>query len=258
MDDDTFEHWAARQLTEYDGCHPGTLFAEGVTLNVEDAYRLQAAIAQLRRARGERVVGYKVGCTSPVIRKQLGIDHCVTGRLYDTEQHLSGATLSRSSFDHLSIEGELAVELSRTPVAQDFEGDAIPGCVSRVFPVIELHNHVLRGESPTAGELIANNAIHAGVVAGTGILPTDTDSEPVLRIFEDKQLVEECGGAELIQTIRTSLEWLSGILNDRGDELCAGHIVLTGSIPPLIPVRSNCSIRVETSPFGTVEARFID
>ncbi|MHC4875630.1 MAG: 2-keto-4-pentenoate hydratase [Planctomycetota bacterium] len=255
MDDDTFEHWAARQLADYDGCHPGTLFADGVTLNVEDAYRLQTAVAELRCARGERIVGYKVGCTSPAIRQQLGIDHCVTGRLYDTEQHLSEATLSRSSFDRLAIEGELAVELLRVPVADDFEGDAIPSCVSRVFPVIELHNHVLRGESPSAGELIANNAIHAGVVAGTGVVLADTDHEPVLRIFEDEQLVEECDGAELIQTIRTSLEWLLGV---RGDELCAGHIVLTGSIPPLIPVRSNCSIRVETSPFGTVEAHFID
>ena len=146
------------------------MFAEGVVLDVAQGYELQSAVAQLRCGRGERVIGYKVGCTSPTIRAQLGIDHCVTGRLYDSEQHSSGAVLSRERFANLAIEGELAVELSHEPNEKDFCESRpeveIPACVARVFPVIELHNHVMRGEQPSAGELIANNAIHAGFVAG--------------------------------------------------------------------------------------------
>ena len=81
---------AARQLADYDAREPGTLFAEGVTLDVAEAYAVQSAVAALRRGRGERIVGYKVGCTSPNIRAQLRIDHCVAARLYDSEQHSSG------------------------------------------------------------------------------------------------------------------------------------------------------------------------
>jgi 2-keto-4-pentenoate hydratase len=66
--------WASRQLADYDAHDPGSLFAEGVVLNVAQGYELQSAVAQLRRRRGERIVGYKVGCTSPKIRAQLGID----------------------------------------------------------------------------------------------------------------------------------------------------------------------------------------
>ncbi len=204
------QQWASRQLADYDACQPGTLFADGVVLDVAQRYELQSAVAQLRCDRGERIIGYKVGCTSPTIQAQLGIDHCVSGRLYASEQHVSGAVLSRSGFANLAIEGELAVEISHEPNESDFSTSEIPSCVARVFPVIELHNHVMRGEQPSAGELIANNAIHAGFVAGCGATLTDICGErpldsAALSIFADDWLLDECAGPALIQTINSSL-----------------------------------------------------
>ncbi len=247
------EKWADRQLADHDARNPGSLFAEGIVLNVVQGYELQSAVAELRRRRGERIIGYKVGCTSPKIRAQLGIDHCVTGRLYDSERHSSGATLSRSQYANLAIEGELAVELSHEPTESDFSGVSVPTCVTRVTPVIELHHHVLRGQRPSAGELIAHNAIHAGFVAGCGIPPEDALGDPSLAIFADGRMLEECEGPTLIQTIRSSLRWLMEIVRERGDKLSAGQIILTGSIPSLIPIGADCRIRVDAPPFGNVE-----
>lgn len=249
--------WASRQLADYDARNPGTLFAEGVVLNVAQGYELQGAVAQLRSRRGERIVGYKVGCTSPKIRAQLGIDHCVTGRLYDSERHASGAVLSRTEYAKLAIEGELAVELSREPTESDFSGVDVPPCVARVIPVIELHNHVMRGERPSAGELIAHNAIHAGFVAGCGDSRKDACGDPSLAIFADNRLLDECEGPALIQTISSSLRWLMEIVRDSGDRLGAGQVILTGSIPSLIPIDENCRVRVDAPPFGSVEVKFI-
>jgi len=254
--------WASGQLADYDARQPGTVFAKGVVLDVAQGYELQSAVAQLRRDRGERMIGYKVGCTSPRIRAQLGIDHCVTGRLYDSEQQSSGAVLSRQGFANLAIEGELAVELAHEPNEQVFSGVEIPACVARVFPVIEFHNHVMRGEQPSAGELIANNAIHAGFVTGSGVSPNDICGErslnsSALSIFADDRLLDECAGPALIQTINSSLKWLTEVVRDRGDRLRAGQIILTGSIPRLIPITEDCGIRVEAPPFGSVEVSFI-
>ncbi len=248
--------WASRQLADYDARNPGSLFADGVVLDVAQGYELQSAVAQLRCDRGERIIGYKVGCTFPRIRAQLGINHCVTGRLYDTEQHASGAVLSLGGFANPAIEGELAVELSREPTESDFSGDDVPPCVARVLPVIELHNLVMRGEQPSAGELIANNAIHAGFVAGSGVSRKDACRDPSLAIFADDRLLDKCEGTALIQTIHSSLQWLTEIVRDRGDRLGAGQIILTGSIPGLIPIDKSCRVRVDAPPFGSVEAEF--
>lgn len=249
--------WATRQLDDYDVGEPGRLFADGVDLSVAEGYALQSAVAELRVARGERIVGYKVGCTSSGIRAQLGIDHCITGRLFDSEKHPSGATLSRKRYAKLAIEGELAVQLSREPINDDFSGNGIPACVAQIIPVIELHHFVMRGERPSAGELIANNAIHAGFVAGEGVRPEEAQGRSSLAILADDVLLEECEGVSLIRTIGSSLKWLTGIVRERGDRLRPGQIVLTGSIPPLIPIDRDCGIRIEAPPFGGVEAKLI-
>jgi len=258
ISDSHINEWATRQLADYDALTPGSIFGERVVLSVAQGYDLQAAVARLRCDRGERIIGYKVGCTSPKIRSQLGIDHCVTGRLYDSERHSTGSELSRQTFANLAIEGELAVELAHEPTENDFcKEDMIPSCVARVFPVIELHHHVLRGEQPSAGELIAHDAINGGIVEGTGISANDFSGDSSLAIFADDQMLESCEGAALIQTIHSSLKWLAVIVQERGDQLGAGQIVLTGSIPSLIPVSNNCRVRVEAPPFGSVEATFI-
>ena len=261
INDERIRELAVRQLVDYDKCQPGTVFAEGLELGIAAAYRLQSAVIQLRAERGERTVGHKVGCTSPTIRQQLGIDHCIRGRLWDTECHPRNSRLSRRRFANLAIEGELAVELSRVPTLDDLGTDGIPNCVARVFPVIELHNHVVRGTVPSAGELIANNAIHAGFVSGAGTLLEDVrdqDAEVSLQIFTDDDLIESCEGPALVQTVRSSLEWLVKHAEQAGEQLSAGQIVLTGSIPKLIPVKENCRIKVVTEPFGSVDVEFFD
>jgi 2-keto-4-pentenoate hydratase len=254
--------WAAGHLADYDARKPGTIFAKGVVLDVAQGYELQAAVADLRRDRGERLIGYKVGCTSPRIKDQLGIDHCVSGRLYETEQHTPGVELSRQNFANLAIEGELAIELSHEPSDESFSDTGIPACIARVFPVIELHHHIFRGDQPSAGELIANNALHAGFIAGSGVSIADIVGEPSpnsssLSIFANDRLLEECSGPSLVQTIRSSLRWLTAVVHERGEQLRAGQIILTGSIPKLIAVTEDCGIRVEAPPFGNVHVQFI-
>ena len=250
---------AARQLKDYDSHQPGMLFAEGCVLDVSQGYELQNAVAKLRFQRGERLIGYKVGCTSSAIQEQLKISHRVRGFLFDTEQHESGVVLSHQSFANLAIEGELAIELSREPREEDFMGHSLPACISRVFPVIELHNHVMRGQQASAGELIANNAIHAGFISGKGGLTPSHCSETMfngarLELFLNNQLLGRCEWQLLLETVCSSLKWLWHELLQSGEQLHAGQIVLTGSVPNLFPVVDECSIRVESLPFGDVTA----
>ena len=64
---------ARRMLAHYDVRTPGQHFAEPLKLRTDQAYALQTEIARLRIDRGERVIGYKVGCTSRPIQVQLGV-----------------------------------------------------------------------------------------------------------------------------------------------------------------------------------------
>jgi 2-keto-4-pentenoate hydratase len=66
---DAAQELARQMLADYDARTPGQLFGEPLDLTTVQAYALQAEIARLRQQRGERVIGYKVGCTSPAVQQ---------------------------------------------------------------------------------------------------------------------------------------------------------------------------------------------
>jgi 2-keto-4-pentenoate hydratase len=87
-----------RILRDYDSHNPGTVFANGLRLGIEEARRLQAAVANLRENRGEKVIGYKIGCVSEVNQKALGITRPVWRQLWSTEQYEGGVELRKAEF----------------------------------------------------------------------------------------------------------------------------------------------------------------
>ncbi|MFJ6359341.1 2-keto-4-pentenoate hydratase [Pseudarthrobacter oxydans] len=238
---------AARQLADYRSGNPGTFFAEPrrPQLSLDEAYRVQDEVAALR-ASTERVVGYKVGCTGPGTRAQFGLDGPIRGLLYETELHTSGSELSYQAYDGLAIEGELAVRLSDD------------GRIAQVFPVIELHNYVFRGELPTLQELVANNGINVGVVLPltAAELPWRGD-EPLIGclsvqingICVDQGPMGGVPGGPV-----GSLRWLARHLNDYGLHLRPGQLILTGTPLGLIRVRPGDHVQVTAEDFGAVEA----
>ncbi len=135
-------------LSDYDAHDPGTLFADGLRLELSDAWRLQALVAELRIARGESVVGYKIGCVCELNQRRNGLSHPVWGRLWSTEQHVDRADLSKDNFANLAIEAEFAVSLVSDIDPDSTSIETITEAVGEIYPVIVLHNLVFRGESP--------------------------------------------------------------------------------------------------------------
>src|SRR5205085_608339 len=99
------------------------------------------------------------------------------------------------------------------------------------FPVIELHHYLFRAAKPTAQELVAGNAMHAGFVAplSTAGRPVVTLDKRELRIEVDGQLVEVGNLCTFPGGPLGSVRWLAASLARTGKRLEAGSIVLTGS-----------------------------
>jgi 2-keto-4-pentenoate hydratase len=81
---DDIAAWAQHLLAVFDARRPWQTFVPPAGLTPEHACSLQGQVKRLREARGERVIGYKVGCTSPAIQAQLGIREPIFGRVFDT------------------------------------------------------------------------------------------------------------------------------------------------------------------------------
>lgn len=238
-------------LADYDAGTPNQLFAQPVDFTTEQVYALQAEVARLREDRGEKVIGYKVGCTSETIREQLGVHEPIFGRIFDTGCFRSGVRLSHARYANLAVEGELALRLSKDLAGSSPTEEECLGAIAAVFPVIELHHYVLHEARFPGPELIASNGMHAGFVLAeesprSG--PSNRVHSLCVRINGVRVGAVEESGA--FASASESLGWLAGRLARIGLGLREGQIILTGSPMPLFPVSVGTSIVVEATPQG--------
>jgi 2-keto-4-pentenoate hydratase len=229
---------AVRLLLDYDLHHPGLAFADPtLSLTLSEAYEIQFQVAALRQARGETVAGYKIGCVSETVRRQLALTHPVFGHVFEGELHHSGCSLNPLNYEGLAIEGEFAVRLGAHSE------------VTAGFPIIELHNYVFRAAGQNAQELVANNAIHAGVV-----LPADEGFRMgSLSVWINGELQGTAEPGPASDQIHANLQALSTHLAAHGSQLKNGQIFLTGSPLPLYRVHPGDQVEVCCGPV-TVEA----
>jgi 2-keto-4-pentenoate hydratase len=245
--------WARDLLAGLDVHRPYRSFVPPEGLTTMEAYALQREVARLREARGERMIGYKIGCTSPVIQAQLGIHEPIYGRVFDTGCFPTGCRLSAADFSELAVEGELAVRLAAdlpgSPIRDDEYGEAI----ASVFPVIELHHYILRGTRSTAAELIVINGMHAGLVLAERETPC-MGREPLVQELS-LSIDENCVGSSsqpwTMGGPAATLRWLSAGLDKWGERLTRDQVILTGSALPLFPVGPGSLVVAEARHLGT-------
>jgi 2-keto-4-pentenoate hydratase len=225
----TLEELADRQWRDYRARQPGTCFVDPdfALSPLGGAYELQDAVAKLRIASGDRLIGYKVGCTGLGTVQQFGMQGPIRGCLFESEIRRHGDTLNFEDFANLAIEGEMAVRI------------ASDGTIATAFPVIELHHFVFRGPRKTLSELIANNGLNGGFV-----LPHEGWLSSRLHIERGGTLSIRINGGLVASGelwpmpggVGSSLEWLRQHLADFRADLLPGHIVLTGTPLGLYPI----------------------
>jgi 2-keto-4-pentenoate hydratase len=255
MAKDELRSMALRMLADFDARTPGELFSRPVDLTIPRSYELQGEVARLREERGEKIIGYKIGCTSKTIQQQLGGSEPIFGRIFDTGCFRSGVRLSYARYANLAVEGELAIRLCKDLAGSSHSEEESLGAVAAVFPVIELHHYVLHEARSPGPELIAGNGMHAGFVLAEEsprFGPSDLVQSLCIGINGVRVGAVEDAGS--LASASQSLRWLAGRLAEFGLGLCEGQIILTGSPMPLFPVGVGDTIVVEATPPGKSRA----
>ncbi len=233
------------------GVHPSQI-------TVQQAYQIQRLVLQRREARGERPVGYKVGCTSHGVRTQFGLSEPICGRLMAPHVEFGHITVDYGAYDHCAVEPEFALRIARDITAPVEDPHTLIAAIEYVSPSVELHNYRFRFGEPTLQELIASNGIHAGLVIGpqqTAADAFDWDQERI-GLLVDGELVAEGVGADILGGPLRSLRWLANILLSWGEALRAGDWVIPGSAVPLIRVQRGQQVEARFAHVGAARVRF--
>src|SRR5215469_16891032 len=109
----------------------------GAPFSVEDAYRIQRASIARRSARGERVIGIKLGFTSRAKMIQMGVDSLIWGWLTDAMLEEDGAPVDLGRLIHPRVEPEVCF-LTARDISAPLTALEAAGYLDGVAPAMEI------------------------------------------------------------------------------------------------------------------------
>tara|TARA_B100001057_G_scaffold302537_1_gene302753 strand:- start:73 stop:855 length:783 start_codon:yes stop_codon:yes gene_type:complete len=250
------EKFSNKILEDYDNKIPGSIFKEKQRITNEDALLIQSKVASLREQRGEEVIGYKIGCNSKDTQKKMGFNQPAFGYLWKSELYKSGTILNKKNYTNPAMEAEFGVILNRDIKPEVTSFDYILESIHGIYPLIEIHNLIFYGEKPYGAELLANNAIHAGVILGTENKVPENKLETDLKLIYDKEVVDKWTDKNWPFDMLSEIEWLVKEQAKNNNFLKKGNLILTGAYGFPVPINEKKLIEVTSSAFGDVKATF--
>ena len=248
--------FANKILEDYDFKNPGAIFKEKKIITNEDALLIKSNVARLREKRGEKVIGYKIGCVSKDTQKKMGFTQPACGYLWKNELYSSGVELNKKDYTNPAMEAEFGVILNRDIKPDLASFDYILQSIEGIYPLIEIHNLVFYGNEPYGAELLTNNAIHAGVILGSETkLPSDK-TKTDLKLIYDKEVIDTWTNKIWPNDMLSEIEWLVKEQAKKNNYLKKGDLILTGAYGFPVPINDKKLVEVTSSAFGDVTATF--
>ena len=243
-------------LEDYDAKNPGTIFKDKIKISNSDALILQSTVSKLREKRGEEVIGYKIGCVLKETQKKMGFTQPAWGTLWRNELHKSGVTLNKKDYSNPAMEAEFGIILNRDLQPENISFEYVIDSIDSIYPLIEIHNLVFHGDAPHGAELLANNAIHAGIVLGPkNKLPVNNQVTD-LKLIYDKEIIDTWTNKKWPHDMLSEIVWLVKEQNKTKNILKKGNLILTGAYGFPVPINDRKIIEATSSAFGDAKVIF--
>jgi 2-keto-4-pentenoate hydratase len=206
---------------------------------------------------GRRVVGKKVGLTSPVVQKQLGVDQPDFGVLFDDMEYLTGAEIPSARLIQPKMEAEVAFVMGADL------GPHVPSwaeflrAVEYALPALEIVDSAIADWKITLLDTVADNASSALFVLGdqpVSVGRLQLAQLPMTLRRGDALASQGTGAACLGHPLRAAW-WLARTMAERGQPMRAGEVVMSGALGPMVPAAAGDAFVADLGPLGTVSCR---
>ena len=224
----------------------------------EDAYAIQDAILSRKVSRGARVVGLKAGLTSHAKMRQMGVDSPVFGFLVDSFSVPEGSTVSTRELIHPKVEPEIAFVLKHALKGPGCHIGAVLAATDFVLPGIEVIDSRYRDFKFDLKSVVADNTSAARfVVGGRALRPDAVDLRTVGIVLEKNgEPVALGAGAAVLGHPAAAIAMLANHLGQRGREIPAGSLILSGGVTEAVAVTAGDHITLRVQNMGSVSLRF--
>jgi 2-keto-4-pentenoate hydratase len=226
--------------------------------DVVAAYAVQQRLTKDRLRTGARVVGRKIGLTSPAVQAQLGVDQPDFGVLFDDMLVEPGVPIRTDRLLQPKIEAEIAFVLGSDLDTGPLDADQVRASVAYAVAALEIVDSRIAGWDITFADTVADNASSGLFVLGDQRREL-SDFQPVdaqMSMLLDGVEVSTGSGAACLGDPLIALAWLAWTVRELGEPLRAGQVVLSGALGPMVAVGPGSVVSASISGLGEVSTRF--
>ena len=226
--------------------------------DVESAYAVQRFNVERALAAGRRLVGRKIGLTSPAVQRQLGVGQPDFGALFADMAVTNGGIVAAGRLLQPKVEAEVALVLGRDLPHGDCTVADLLRATEFALPALEIVDSRIAGWDISIVDTIADNASSGLFVLGDTPVPLDRlDLRSVrMTLSRNGEVVSEGSGTDCLGGPLNAALWLASTLARRGDPLRAGDLVLTGALGPMVAAAPSYVFHANISGLGSVQVGF--
>ena len=226
--------------------------------NLHSAYEIQTQNINLRIKAGARIVGRKIGLTSKVVQKQLGVDQPDFGALLNTMEVQNGDEIPWNELHQPKAEAEIAFVLAKDITDPTITSHELISAIDYALPSIEIVGSRIENWNIKITDTIADNASASHYVLGhRPVKLSQFDMVSCkMNMTKNGEVVSQGSGAACLGSPLNATIWLAKTLIKNGTPLRAGNVILTGAVGPMAAVEQGDSIVATIEGLGSVSVHF--
>lgn len=225
----------------------------------DECLDVQWEIRRRKEARGNKIVGMKMGLTSVAKMRQMGVETPCYGFLADYFSCPDGAEIKVSELIHPKVEAEIAFVTNKELSGPGCHIGNVLAATDFVVPAVEIIDSRYKDFKFDLKSVIADNSSSSRFVTGGRMRSVDELDLKTLGVVMEKngEVVELGAGAAVLGHPAASVAMLANMFAERGEVIPAGTFIMTGGITAAVAVEAGDSICVRYQDLGSVTMRFV-
>lgn len=215
-------------------------------LTIPQGYLIQEQLVNMRLARGERILGPKMGLTSYAKLKQMNVTDPIYGYIFTSMDVAEGSTINLADYIHPKVEPEIGFILKEALRGPNVTKEQVLEATQYVFPAIEIIDSRFENFDFTMADVVADNTSASGAVIGTTMRQVNAmDLETIGVHLTINGKVQTIGaGAAVLGHPAEAIAALANMLAEKGEVVKAGQPILSGGLTAATTIHKGDHIMV--------------